>query len=213
MASAADGWKVCGNCKERKSVSEFSADVFARDRLAFWCKICFCTYSAAYRKGHPAYQKAYRQTEGGKGTIRRYEQSDRGKAVRQQANHRHRARKAGCVGSHTITEFFELCEEYDFRCLRCGEVFPFEDLTEDHIIPVGPGVSDRIDNIQPLCRPCNASKGRQGADYRRKEVHDNTKLVVVAPIGPSIELGPNPLRRAWNGNRICSTEDRGRKTE
>jgi 5-methylcytosine-specific restriction endonuclease McrA len=40
-------------------------------------------------------------------------------------------------------------------------------LTRDHIIPLGlPGASDSIDNIQPLCGPCNARKGRSVKDYR-----------------------------------------------
>jgi 5-methylcytosine-specific restriction endonuclease McrA len=45
-------------------------------------------------------------------------------------------------------------------------------LTRDHVIPLGePGASDAIDNIQPLCGPCNAWKGRRALDYRAAPRH------------------------------------------
>lgn len=41
-------------------------------------------------------------------------------------------------------------------CAECGRE---HDLSIDHIIPQSRGGSDHPDNLQVLCRPCNASKG------------------------------------------------------
>ena len=78
---------------------------------------------------------------------------------------RRRARVAGNGGSFTPKEWRALCKKYNNRCLCCGKK---KKLEADHIIPVTwPGGHSNIDNIQPLCRSCNSSKGnRSAADYR-----------------------------------------------
>jgi 5-methylcytosine-specific restriction endonuclease McrA len=76
------------------------------------------------------------------------------------------AMKRGLPGSHSFAEWRALCEKFDYRCVCCGEKRP---LTRDHVIPVTkPGSSDSIDNIQPMCSPCNSSKKRQTIDYRQR---------------------------------------------
>lgn len=68
--------------------------------------------------------------------------------------------------AHTEAQWRELCEKYGHHCLCCGVTgVP---LTKDHVIPPSmPGYSDSIDNIQPLCVPCNCRKGKRHAtDYR-----------------------------------------------
>jgi 5-methylcytosine-specific restriction endonuclease McrA len=49
-------------------------------------------------------------------------------------------------------------------CLCCGRG---EDLTVDHIIPPIRGGSSHPDNLQVLCRGCNAAKRQQIVDYRQ----------------------------------------------
>ena len=50
------------------------------------------------------------------------------------------------------------------KCLCCKEK---KKLTVDHVIPVDWGGTSNIENIQPLCQPCNSSKGnRRDTDYR-----------------------------------------------
>lgn len=43
-----------------------------------------------------------------------------------------------------------------YRCVQCGAT---ERLEADHITPLALGGTNDMDNLQTLCRPCNASKG------------------------------------------------------
>lgn len=74
-----------------------------------------------------------------------------------------RARLATSEGCFTEKEWRELCARYDHRCLCCGM---WEPLTVDHVVPVSMGGSSYIENIQPLCGPCNSRKGAKAIDYR-----------------------------------------------
>jgi 5-methylcytosine-specific restriction endonuclease McrA len=76
---------------------------------------------------------------------------------------RRRARLRGAGGTYTAAEWQALCEKYGNRCLACGCDGP---LTVDHVVPITRGESNSIDNLQPLCRPCNQRKGTQIIDYR-----------------------------------------------
>lgn len=64
----------------------------------------------------------------------------------------------------TALEWEALCIKYDHKCLACGQQLP---LTPDHILPTSKGGSQDIDNIQPLCFPCNRRKGDRCIDYRK----------------------------------------------
>jgi 5-methylcytosine-specific restriction endonuclease McrA len=95
--------------------------------------------AALYQKEHPEKTKAFRATR------------------------RTRLTKAG--GSFTAAEWKALCKQCHNRCLCCGKR---RKLTADHVIPVSKGGSSNIENIQPLCQPCNSSKGNKTIDYRRR---------------------------------------------
>lgn len=78
------------------------------------------------------------------------------------------------IGSHTETEWKMILATYDHRCCKCGASMADTELTKDHIIPFVKGGSDSIDNIQPLCHPCNSGKGGTVKDYRQmalKRIH------------------------------------------
>lgn len=83
--------------------------------------------------------------------------------------HRRRAWKRGGTGAFTQQEWVVLCEQYDNRCLCCGR--SDVRLSPDHIVPLSRGGSNTIDNIQPLCRDCNAHKFTQTIDYRHETNH------------------------------------------
>ena len=44
-------------------------------------------------------------------------------------------------------------------CAGCRMLFPFRNLTVDHIVPRSKGGSDHFDNLQLLCGACNSAKG------------------------------------------------------
>lgn len=71
-------------------------------------------------------------------------------------------------GKHTDQEWLDLCASYGDKCAACGKRRP---LTKDHIVPVIKGGADSIDNIQPLCRACNSSKGTKTIKYNNRARH------------------------------------------
>lgn len=69
-------------------------------------------------------------------------------------------------GSHTAKQWQELKALYGCRCLSCGRPESERPLTIDHVVPLSCGGSNDISNIQPLCKPCNASKKAKTIDFR-----------------------------------------------
>ncbi len=67
-------------------------------------------------------------------------------------------------GRFTNGEFEALCNDYGGKCLSCGATD--KPLVPDHVVALSRGGSNTIDNIQPLCRECNASKQTNTIDYR-----------------------------------------------
>ncbi len=66
-------------------------------------------------------------------------------------------------GTHTPVEWQYILDICDNKCVRCNAT---EGIVKDHIIPIYQGGSDGIENLQPLCRSCNASKGPDTSDLR-----------------------------------------------
>jgi 5-methylcytosine-specific restriction endonuclease McrA len=79
-------------------------------------------------------------------------------------NHARRARVAGNGGKFTAQEWKDLCERYENKCLCCGR--SDVKLAADHVIPLKNGGVNTIENLQPLCKSCNSSKGARHRDYR-----------------------------------------------
>lgn len=77
-----------------------------------------------------------------------------------------RSRKHAAGGSFSAKEWQALKAKNDYRCLCCGMAEPIIKLTVDHVVPLCKGGRNSIDNIQPLCFPCNLKKRTQIIDYR-----------------------------------------------
>jgi len=54
---------------------------------------------------------------------------------------------------------FALFARDKYLCLYCGQHFPKDKLTRDHVIPRGLGGKDAWTNCVSACRPCNHHKG------------------------------------------------------
>lgn len=72
-------------------------------------------------------------------------------------NHINRARRIGAEGAFTPSEVRKLLEKQKGRCASCKRDIR-RGFECDHILPVALGGSNRISNIQLLCRPCNRKK-------------------------------------------------------
>ena len=80
------------------------------------------------------------------------------KGERDLAKRKNAELKRNAVGTYTIGEWETLKVQYGFTCPACKRKEPEIKLTIDHIIPLSRGGSNWIENIQPLCMPCNARK-------------------------------------------------------
>lgn len=77
---------------------------------------------------------------------------------------RRRLARSRARGTHTAVEWESLKATFEHRCVRCGTgEYRVE---RDHIVPVYQNGSDSIENIQPVCARCNASKGPEAIDHR-----------------------------------------------
>ena len=54
----------------------------------------------------------------------------------------------------------EIFARDDYRCVFCGQVFPAEELTVDHLQARSRGGDRSGGNLVTACRACNATKGR-----------------------------------------------------
>jgi len=86
-------------------------------------------------------------------------------------NRKRRLESARKKGTHTEDEWNELIALCGNKCVRCGNHPNGENkLTKDHVIPLYQHGSDSIDNLQPLCKTCNSSKGPENIDYVAKNI-------------------------------------------
>ncbi len=73
-------------------------------------------------------------------------------------NNKRRALKKQTDSFYILGEWELLKKQYGYRCPVCNRKEPEITLTIDHIIPLSKGGSNYIENIQPLCKPCNSKK-------------------------------------------------------
>ncbi len=66
----------------------------------------------------------------------------------------------------TRKQWEALKSKYGYACLCCGRKEPEIILVADHVIPQARGGLTVVDNMQPLCRSCNARKHAKTIDYR-----------------------------------------------
>lgn len=106
-------------------------------------------------KAYPSMQREQRRE-----VERRYWSNHREQVLAKNA--RRRALRIGASGSHTASEWLDLCRLYNWRCAYCnrGDCR----LEKDHKIPLSRGGSDSITNIAPACISCNRKKRASTVD-------------------------------------------------
>ena len=120
----------------------------------------------AWKLAHPEEARAHARNwvknhkQQSREALKRWRAANPFKAAAQ--SNRRRARKQQAVGTYTGEEFAALGS----ICLCCG--CNDTPMTADHVIPLSKGGRNDIINIQPLCRPCNSSKGTKSTDYRKR---------------------------------------------
>lgn len=132
-----------------------------------------------YRENPALYQREYRKRNPGKNAeaCRKYYLENKSKELLrkkrdfqkfksagysdkhrmyQRLNCRYRSIAKKCENTLTEKEWFEILEQANYKCKRCGSS---DDLTMDHVIPISKGGLHTKSNIDVLCRKCNSSKG------------------------------------------------------
>lgn len=120
-------------------------------------------YCVTHREIRNSYNREYRVICPAKGRIATRKWKDSHPEEVRISVRARRARKAGAEGCFTANEWLDLCERTGNRCVCCGSTGK---LSADHIVPLIKGGSNNIDNIQPLCKPCNSKKHTTVIDYR-----------------------------------------------
>lgn len=172
VPSPADGiQKKCTQCQEVKPATlEYFHKGGGSYGLYSACKECKNPQNLARKhtpegRARTKFQSIHRN----KDTQRRYDQSENGKISHSKAQNRRRALLQGSPSTYTADEWKALLTFYGNTCLCCGikgKDTKIGQLTADHVIPLSQGGTNSIDNIQPLCKPCNLSKGTRTIDYR-----------------------------------------------
>lgn len=164
------GWLVDVTCDHCGKAFKKRSDHVARRKHVYCSRECSAaarrTPNARWR--NPAQIRQYMQSYSEKNRdrinalARRWGANNRPKKL---ANLRAR-RAAASVSQFTADDWERMKAFYAYRCLSCRQREPDIKLEADHIVPIKMGGSHSWDNLQPLCHPCNASKGIQVIDYR-----------------------------------------------
>lgn len=90
-------------------------------------------------------------------------------------------------------------------CQGCKEEFPNEELTVDHIRPLGKGGHPRaLGNLQLMCEPCNTDKGDSWDGISGLGIDDCNKRKMTLE-----ERAKTCLEQAMNSVAIAVLESRG----
>ena len=195
--------KKCTICKQLKPVSEFYKDTQRGDGFYTKCKKChallvanwqqknsekFRQVNREWKKTHPENRRIHSRTAARRhpdkrrayGILWREKNPDYGRNWRRNNLDKVRnyqqiryVRQKGNGGNMTVDEWHSILDFYGHRCLCCGR----DDvkLTIDHVLPIFLGGTHTVENVQPLCGPCNSSKRFKHIDYRKEFYHETSR--------------------------------------
>lgn len=94
------------------------------------------------------------------------------------------------LARHSAAEWHTLILVCGSACVKCGDT---GELVKDHVLPIYQGGSDGIENIQPLCRHCNAGKGGDSTDFRPTDWRERLAERLAKPLANgSLTPAPSP---------------------
>lgn len=85
--------------------------------------------------------------------------------IAQKASAHRRRLKERDLGKYSVDEWNQLLSTHGNRCAACGKTPPLVIISVDHIVPIGRGGVNTIDNIQPLCTSCNCIKNARTINF------------------------------------------------
>lgn len=180
--------KICVRC-----LQPFLVHAFRAEDASFCSRQCAstakrspaqaktkCCLKCKVEKAHDEFKPYPRSPDGRMATCR---------DCRGDINRAHRRAKINTVrlgepryiptnGFFTAAQWESLKAFCGFRCLACKRQV---NLIADHVIPLARKGRDSIDNIQPLCEPCNHKKCANSTDYR------STELLAIFQTPPMLE--------------------------
>lgn len=124
--------------------------------------------SRAYKERNPQYVERHKQLQKERKdwlkpearvknriATAKYKKTPKGRWQSKTYKYRLRNNQSGKID---IKQWEQKLIECEGRCMNCGTK---ENITIDHIITLSKGGTNLIDNLQPLCRSCNCSKGNK----------------------------------------------------
>ena len=100
--------------------------------------------------------KRYRESNAWKISLKRYRESDFGRLRRKERKYN---RKQSGGGQIDLRAWNAKMQTLGHVCQICQKKLDSKSVTIDHIFPLSKGGTNKIDNLQPLCMPCNSRKG------------------------------------------------------
>lgn len=89
---------------------------------------------------------------------KKWSSTDRAKLLNALKSQRYRARKSNTINTLTEIDVAMVLIFQGKVCAKCGKSFDQVKYEIDHVVPVSLGGDTVLENIQLLCRSCNASK-------------------------------------------------------
>jgi hypothetical protein len=162
--------KFCPKCCIEKPVDTFNRSRRRRDGLQTYCKPCHAVLQKRWGRANPhKLRESANRHEKAHPNYKALWASSHPGNVRTSCNKKDYIRRGGVhLDIHfTEVEWRELCDRLGNRCVACGAEGP---TVRDHIVPISLGGDNSIDNIQPLCKPCNIRKHNKAISYRKDVV-------------------------------------------
>lgn len=140
----------CRDTARKQSVAKYKQTDKHKEALARWYK------SPARKEIENKYRSKPETKELAVKRVKKYKERnpDKRKKWDREYGYRRRNYNAGFFDTKAVDEKFK---QLGNKCVIC-EATPVE---VDHIVALSKGGTNHIDNLQPLCKPCNSAKGNR----------------------------------------------------